>query len=203
MKSLLIDLRNVAVSGFFFLLPVIIVLVIITKAWTALTSVGARLAGVFGMTSIVGMHGTSVITGVLLVAVCITCGLLVRLPFMSVISNAVEGWVSRIFPGYAMYKAMAEEKLQAKARVVPYVPALLRRHECWIPAYVVEQDQEGTCVVFLPQAPDTGKGQVVLAGYDQLRIVSSVTANQLDALLKNTGKGLIGSLSGGPADRPR
>jgi uncharacterized membrane protein len=191
MKTFLINLRNVAVAGFFFLLPVIVVLIIITKVFGALTSVGAKLAAMFGLKTIVGLAGTSVFTGLLMIAICLACGLLVRVAFVSAVGNAVEAWLAQYIPGYATYKAMAEEKLQHKVRLLPYQAALIRLGDHWRPAYVIEQDRDGNSVVFVPEAPDTSRGNVLLAGRDQLTLLSSLTANQLDASLKVLGKGLL------------
>ena len=191
MKTFLLNLRNVAVAGFFFLLPVIVVLIIVTKAFGALTSVGAKLAAMFGLKTIVGLTSTSVFTGVLLVAICLACGLLVRVAFVSAVGNAVEAWLAQYIPGYATYKAMAEEKLQHKVRLLPYQAALIKLGDHWRPAYVVEQDRDGNSVVFVPEAPDTSRGKVFLAGRDQVTLLSSLTANQLDASLKGMGKGLL------------
>ena len=69
---------------------------------------------------------------------------------------------------------------------------MIRWEEYWQPGYIVEQDQEGNCVLFLPDIPETNKGHILLAKQDQIRILDSMTANQLDALLKKTGKGLLG-----------
>lgn len=191
MRTFLVNLRNIAVAGFLFLLPVIIVLVVVTKAWGALTSVGARLAAMFGMKTIVGFASTSVFTGLLLVAICLACGLLVRVTFVSAFGNAVEAWLSKYIPGYATYKATAEEKLQHKVRLLPYQAALIWLGDHWRPAYVVEQDRDGNAVVFVPEVPDTSKGNVLLAGRDQLTLISSLTASQLDASLKSMDKGLL------------
>ena len=89
------------------------------------------------------------------------------------------------------YKKMAEEKLQHKIKILPYTCALIRWQEYWQPGYIVEQDGNGNCVVFLPDIPETNKGRILLAKQDQVRMMSSVTANQLDASLKKTGKGLL------------
>lgn len=191
MKTFLIGLRNIAVAGFFFLLPVIVVLIILTKAWTAMTSVGAKLAAMFGMKTIVGLTSTSVFTGLLLVVICLACGLLVRIAFVSAFGNAVEAWLAKYIPGYATYKAMAEEKLQHKVRLLPYQAALIRHGEFWRPAYVVEQDPDGNAVVFVPEAPDTTRGNVLLVARDQFALLSTLTANQLDTALKAMGKGLL------------
>jgi hypothetical protein len=85
---------------------------------------------------------------------------------------------------------MAEEKLQHKVRVLDYTSAFIRSQECWRPAYIVEQDNDGNCVVFLPDTPETNKGHILLAKRDQLRVLSSFTANQLDESLKKMGQGL-------------
>ena len=191
MKTFLINLRNIVIAGFFFLLPVIVVLVVVSKAWIALTSVGAKLAAMFGLKTIVGLAGTSVFTGLLMVVICLACGLLVRIAFISAFGNAVEAWLAKYIPGYATYKAMAEEKLQHKVRILPYQAALIRHGDFWRPAYVVEQDPDGNAVVFVPEAPDTSRGAVLLTAGDQLTLLSTLTANQLDTALKAMGKGLL------------
>lgn len=191
MTTLLISLRNVAISGFFFLLPVVVIFIILTKVWTALASVGGNLAAMFGMKSIMGLGGANVLTGLLMIAICFVCGLLVRLPFMAALSNTVETKLAKHIPGYDTYKALAEEKLQNKVRILPYSTALIKQHEYWSPAYIVEQDRDGNCVVFVPDIPDTSKGHTVIVTRDLVKLVPSVTANQLDASLKKMGKGLL------------
>src|SRR4030095_3125439 len=123
--------------------------------------------------------------------ICLACGLLVRVTFVSAVGNAVEAWLAKYIPGYATYKAVAEEKLQHKVGRLPYQAALIKVGDHWRPAYVVEQDRDGNSVVFVPEAPDTSRGKVFLAGRDQVTLLSSLTANQLDASLKGMGKGLL------------
>ena len=118
-------------------------------------------------------------------------GLLVRYSFLGAVSKAAERQLSKYVPDYDSYKAKAEEKLQNKVRVLPYTSVLVRWEEYWQPGYLVEGDAEGNCVVFLPEIPETNKGHVLLLRQDQMRIVESITANQLDASLKKIGKGLL------------
>jgi hypothetical protein len=139
--------------------------------------------------SILGVGGASVFSGLLIVAIWMVTGMLVRYSFLGAASKAAERQLSKYIPDYDSYKAKAEEKLQHKVRILPYTSALIRWEEYWQPGYIVEQDQEGNCVLFLPDIPETTKGHVLLARQDQIRILESVPANQLDALLKKTGKG--------------
>ena len=98
--------------------------------------------------------------------------------------------MSKYIPGYDTYKAIAEEKLQHKVKALDYTSALIRWQDYWRPAYIVEREADGTCVLFLPDVPETNKGHVLLAKQDQVRVVSAITANQLDASLKKMGRGL-------------
>ena len=91
--------------------------------------------------------------------------MLVRFSFMAALSRAAERAQSKYIPGYDTYKAIAEEKLQHKARALAYTSALIRWQEYWRPVYIVEQDQDGTCVLFLPDVPETNKGHVGLCEY--------------------------------------
>ena len=190
-KAFFSNLHRVAISGFFFLLPVFVILIVLTKAWTSLTSIGARIAGMFGLKSFVGVSGHTIVAGLLLAVLCLVCGCLVRFSFVAAFGNAVERGLAKYIPGYDTYKAMAEEKLQNKVRILPYASALVKHQDYWRPAYIIEDAHDGNYVVFLPDIPETDKGHVLLAKQDQVKVLSSVTANQLDASLKKMGKGLL------------
>src|SRR5215469_10839427 len=172
MKVFFARLRDITISGIVALLPLYVFLLVITKAWKSLSSIGTGVAQILGMKSVLGVGGATVFSGLLIVTIWLVTGLLVRYSFLGAVSKA-------------------EEKLQHKVRILPYTSALIRWEEYWQPAYLVEQDQEGNCVVFLPEIPETNKGHVLLARQDQVRIVESMTANQLDASLKKAGRGLL------------
>src|SRR6516165_10874492 len=191
MKSFLAKFRDITISGILALLPLYLFLILISRAWKSLGSIGAAIAQMLGIKSILGVGGTSVVSGLLTIAIWIVTGFLVRYSFMGSVSRAAERQLSKYVPDYDSYKAKAEEKLQHKVRVIPYKSALIRREEYWQPGYIIEQDQDGNCVVFLPEIPETNKGHVLLARLDQVRIVESITANQLDASLKKAGRGLL------------
>jgi uncharacterized membrane protein len=191
LKAFFSNLHRVAISGFFFLLPVFVVFIVVAKAWTSLTSIGAKIAGMFGVKSIAGVSGHTLFASLLLIGLCLVCGWLVRFSVVAAFSKAVESSLSRYIPGYDTYKALAEEKLQHKVRILPYSSALIKHQDFWRPAYIIEGDQDGNHVVFLPDIPDTDKGHVLLAKKDQIVVLSSVTANELEASLKKMGKGLL------------
>ena len=193
-RKFFVECRDLAVSGFFFLMPLFVIFIVIAKVWTSLSSVGTSVAGMFGMKSVLGVKGSSVMTGLLLIIIWIVCGWLVRFPAVVALHKAAEEKVASYIPGYETYKTMAEEKIHKRTRILPYSSALIWHRECWQLAFLIEEDEHGNCVAFLPNTPDTQTGHVVLTRRDQLRIMPSITANQLDASLKKMGIGLLREL---------
>jgi len=191
MKKLLVNVRHIAMAGLLFLLPVYVLLILIARAWTPLSSIGTKIAAVLGMHSVLGVAGSTVFAAVLLLVTWIACGLLVRFSFVAAFSRATEGWLSKNIPGYQTYTSLAGDKLHQGAKLLTFAAALIRQQDFWQPAFIVEHDANGNCVVFLPDIPDTSKGRIMLVREDQIRFLSSLTANQLDGSLKKLGKGLL------------
>jgi uncharacterized membrane protein len=191
MRAFLGKFRDITISGILALLPLYVFLIVISKAWKSLSSIGAGIARILGMKSILGVGGATLFSGLLIIAIWLVSGLLVRYSFLGAMSKAAERQLSKYVPDYESYKAKAEEKLQNKVSVLPYTSVLVRYEDCWRPGYMVEQDEEGNCVVFLPEIPETNKGHILLVRKEWVRIVESMTANQLDASLKKVGKGLL------------
>jgi uncharacterized membrane protein len=196
MNLALARLRNTTVAGFFFLLPVIVVVIVLAKAWGTLSSAGREVAEVLGVHSVIGVAGTTMFTVLLIVVICYGCGLLVRFSFMAALNRTVETGLSTYLPVYNSYKAMAEKKLRTVD--IPYASALLHKDGLWQPAYVVEHDQEENYVVFLPDAPETSRGHLVLARGEQVKMLPSVRSAEFDESLKKLGKGLLRQIGAKP-----
>ena len=166
MKQFFTNLRQTAVAGFFFLFPLYVVFIVIFKAWTSLTSVGSKLASMFGVKTVLGVGGATLFSSLIIIAIWLLCGLLVRVSFVGAFSRTLERTISSLIPGYASYRAIAEEKIAHKTKILPYACALLTQGDCQHPAFVVDKDNDGNFVLFLPDIPDCAsrKPQNVLRG---------------------------------------
>jgi len=193
MKAYFTFFKKAAIAGFFFLFPVFVILIIVTKAFNALTSVGSKIAAMFGMKTIVGFGSTTIITGILLILICFVSGLLVvRSSFLQKFNKMIENKLMHYIPGYEMYKTMAEEKLKNKAKVLPYTAALQTTGSDFSrPVFIIEKDKTGNAVIFLPNIPDTSSGQLLIVKEDTLKTMQSLSANELDGILKTMGTGLL------------
>lgn len=191
MKQFFASFRQTAVAGFFFLFPLYVVFIVLAKGWTSLSSIGSKLAAMFGVKSIFGVGGTTMFSGIVIILIWLLCGLLVRVSFIGRFSKALERMIASLIPGYADYRTIAEEKIEHKTKILPYASALLKEQDCWQPAFVVDRDDRDNFVLFVPSIPETNKGRVVLASVEHVRLVPSLTANELDVSLKKMGEGLL------------
>ena len=119
MNTFFARLRSVAVSGFLFLMPLYVVVVITTRAWTSLSSLGAKMAAVFGLKSILGVGGSTVLSRLLdrqsgSRADC-WCTFRSSRPF----ATPLEGWSTRYIPATPPTKEMAEERWRARPGIFP------------------------------------------------------------------------------------
>jgi hypothetical protein len=55
MQKYLATFRRITMTGLLFLVPVHVLLLIVTQAWTSVSSFGSRLATILGLTSILGV----------------------------------------------------------------------------------------------------------------------------------------------------
>ncbi len=191
MKQFITKLSRIAIAGFFFLFPIYVVFIVLSKAWTSLTSVGSRLAAMFGVKAVLGVGGHQFLTGLLIIAIWLLCGLLVRVSFIGTFSRATERVISSLVPGYASYRAIAEEKIARKTRILPFPCAWLMLESYDQPVFIIDKDDVGNFVLFAPDVPDTSHGRVLVARADKLRMMPSLTANELEAILKKMGEGLL------------
>ena len=125
MNVFLAKIRDITISGILALLPLYVFLIVISKIWKSLNSIGAGIAQMLGMKSILGVAGATVFSGLLTIAIWLVTGLLVRYSFLGAVSKAAERQLSKYIPDYDNYKAKAEEKLQRKVRALPYTSALI------------------------------------------------------------------------------
>ena len=186
MKKLWSNLKSTILSGILFLLPVFVVMLILQKLYGKLTGFGAQMASMLGLKSVAGIGAASIATTVILLALFYLSGLIVKVAF---ISNFM-GWVEKTFlqhiPGYLGYKVKMEEKLLPKME--NRTAALIQVGEILRPGFLVNRDQ-GKCVVFVPNTPDTNTGEVWVVEESRVRELGKADDAFLNGI-RHSGRGL-------------
>jgi uncharacterized membrane protein len=191
MRASLARLRNHVVTGFIFVMPVLITVAVIEKFWSRLLAVGGKLSKLLRVHTLLGPSGDAVMAIAFFLLVCIAAGYLVRFSFLKRISERIDERLSDLVPGYSQVRAETKRKVGVEPERETVFPAcLLKVHDLWQPGYVIEELPDGTQTVFVPRAPAVGSGQVYVADPSQLKRLT-IDSAALNTRLRQLGKGML------------
>lgn len=184
--------RNHVVSGFLFLMPVLICLVVLSRFWKHLLRVGGLLSRGLRIDTALGPSGDAVMAVIFFLVVCGAAGFLVRVSFLRRLGDRVDDRLSRFVPGYTQLRSETKKKVGAEKDPGPprFEACLIRIQDLWEPGYIIEQNRDGTDTVFVPQAPAGSYGHVYVAHPSQLQKLG-IDSVELAAHLKEYGRGIL------------
>jgi len=191
MRAFLVRLRNHVVTGFIFIMPVLITLAVLMRFWKDFLRIGAACSRLLGVDTVLGPSGDALMAVLFFLAICIAAGFLIRISFLRRMSERIDRRLNDWIPGYGQVRAQTTRKIGVDgAEAEPRYPAcLVRVQDLWQPAYLIEINPDGTQTVFVPQAPALTTGEVYVVDPERVRKLD-LDSRALDAHLKVLGKGL-------------
>jgi len=100
MKSIFLKLRNHIITGFIFVMPVLVILAVIGKFWNDLLKMGAKVSKIIPLQTFIGASADAVLAFILFLLICIIAGFLIRISFLKNFSDNIDGKLAQIIPGY-------------------------------------------------------------------------------------------------------
>ena len=189
MKRVYKILRNHIITGFIFLMPVLIALAVIGKFWGKLLKLGGKVSKIIRVDTLLGPSGDAIIAVILLLLLCVIAGFLVKMSVFKSMSDWLDSKLAGFIPGYNDLRKQTEVQIGKGPEEEVFETCLVQEEEHWKPAYLIDLSDSGDAIVFIPTAPTFNTGQVVVAAagsYKKLKIDSKT----LNAYLKKLGKGL-------------
>ena len=183
------SIRNHIITGFIFLMPVLISLAVISKFWGKLLKAGNKVSKLIKVDTLLGATGDAIIALLLFLLLCIFAGYLVKLSVFKRMSDWLDEKLASFIPGYNDLRKETEIKIGRGPKEQLFETCLVQTQEHLKPAYLIDIADNGDATVFIPAAPafNTGQVAVVPAGsYRKLKIDSRT----LNTYLKKLGKGL-------------
>jgi uncharacterized membrane protein len=191
MKKIYSDLRDTFIAGVIFLLPILVLLVLITKVLGYFKGFTTKIAGIFGLTTFMGVSGGTIIGAIAIILLCVLCGYLVRVSFFKAARDWVDKKMMRNIPGYSTYREMALAKLEEREEALPYKSALwLKQDNMQQPGFLMEKMPDGKLVVFIPSAGNTKEGAVFTISESDVQLCPDVDMKLFQMAIGNLGLGL-------------
>ncbi|HSC55421.1 MAG TPA: hypothetical protein VLC98_17460 [Phnomibacter sp.] len=191
MKSSYKVIRNHVITGFIFLMPVLISIAVIGKFWNKLLVLGNKVSKIIRVDTLLGNAGDAVIAVILLILLCIIAGFLVKLSVFKRMSDWLDEKLAGFIPGYNDLRKETENKIGVAPKAVEEIfdTCLIQTQDHWKPAYLIDVADSGEATVFIPTAPTYKTGQVAIVpanSYKKLNIDSKT----LNGYLTKMGRGI-------------
>ena len=187
MKKLLI---TTAVGGVMFLIPLVIVVVVLGKAFDIMKKVSEPLQTMIPIETVAGIGVIEIMAVVLMFVFSIVVGVFAQIKPASRFYDKIDGFLLELIPGYAWTKTVLGN-VAGTEDARHFKPVLVRLDDQVQVAFELERTANGDVVVFFPGAPDPKSGAVAYVTPDR---VEPVQASFLDInrSLKHMGRGAGG-----------
>jgi uncharacterized membrane protein len=174
--------KNTVMTGFFVLLPVLVVLGLMGWGLAMIFGILKPIMDVFAIKSAGGMLFAT-LGGILLFAVgCFLTGFFVRLQIGKMTQDWVEGILLDKLPGYTMFKNLTMRLSGQQG--LEFTPALVDLYgtEAWAVGFIVEELEGGQFTVFVPVSPMPTVGQVYLVPESRVKKLDAKFVDVVNSL---------------------
>lgn len=179
--------KTTVIGGLFFLIPLVVLLLILAKAYDVMKAVAHPLNSYLKVDSIAGVAFANLLAILLVIALCFLAGLVARSGFMRRLAGRFERTVLQGIPLYQVVKTTAESILPLK-REEGMQPVLVTFDDCSQLGLEVERASPGLVSVYLPGAPNPWSGSLLLTTPERVTRLP-VTMMQTMHTMQALGKG--------------
>ena len=156
-------LANALVGGMLVVLPIYLAVLVLLKG---AQSVG-NLIRPFTMLLPAWLPAENVLSLVLVLTVCFLIGVGVRTRLGTAIRERMETSVFERIPGYALFRSLTQQ-VAGEGRENVWKPALVEIEEALVPAFIIEEFEDGRFTVFVPSVPTPLAGAVYILSRDRV-----------------------------------
>lgn len=178
-KSLAEFTKTTLIGGLLIVLPLYLSILLLAKTIKGLLAliapVTAQLPPTMELRQVVGI--------LLVLLVCFVAGLLVRTGPGLRAKNAIERNLLERIPGYALIRGLAA-RVAGRQEDETFAVALVEIEEALVPAFIVEEHDDGAYTVFVPSVPTPAAGTVYILPPERVHLVDIPFAKAASVISK-------------------
>src|SRR4051812_29729611 len=108
MKNSYKSIRRHIITGFIFIMPVLITIAVIGKFWNKFLTLGGKISALLRIDTLFGPGGDAVIAVLLFLLLCVLAGFLVKLTLFKRMGEWIDAKLNDFIPGYSDLKKQTE-----------------------------------------------------------------------------------------------
>ncbi|HBH62758.1 MAG TPA: hypothetical protein DDX85_13685 [Nitrospiraceae bacterium] len=194
MKSIIHFLRVTIVGGILFLVPVIVLTIVIGKAFQIARMVVRPLSGMIPVETVAGIALAKLLAIMAIVVFCLLAGMFAKTAAARKMISWMENTLLSNLPGYHLMKGIGESAVGVESDK-PHEAVLARIEDAWQIAFLVERIEGGHVAVFIPGAPNPWSGSVYFMTWDRIKPLDIPVMSALNCL-QGLGTGANALLKG-------
>jgi uncharacterized membrane protein len=157
MKNALLFVAKAILSGFLIIVPIYLAVLLLLKAMGSI----AKLVRPFTLLLPQWLPAGKLLSLLLVLALCFLIGTAVRTRTGRTIRHRVETRFFERIPGYTLFRSLTHQ-LAGDTREKVWKPALAEIEEALVPAFIIEEFEDGRYTVFVPSIPTPLAGAVYI-----------------------------------------
>ncbi len=191
-------IKTTAIGGLLFMIPIVVVAMILNKAFKIMMLVAVPLDKLIPIESIGGVALSNILAVLCTLVGCFLAGLVAKSKLGKTAFNLIDAKLLLFFPGYSYLKSLTSAFTDEKDEGNVLKPIIAKLDDQSQLAFEVERADDGTVVVYVPGAPDSRSGNVVYLTPDRVEPLD-ITFAEVTKSLRQFGRGSSTWLSsGGP-----
>jgi len=150
-------------GGFLFVIPVYLAVLLLLKGMKSVAGIVRPLAKLLPES----VPADMLLSLLLVLVVCFLIGAAFLTRVGSSLRERIEKALFERIPGYAVIRSLTQ-KLAGSSDDKVWKPALFELEECLVPAFIIEEHNDGRYTIFVPSVPTPFAGAVYVA--DRARV---------------------------------
>jgi uncharacterized membrane protein len=176
-------LKDTLFKGLLFLIPIVVLLLILSKAVAFISKLARPLVAHAGAHSVLGIGFSDLVAVAVLLVITLGAGLIAQTRIGTELNQTLERIILRKMPGYTLLKSMGTGTTGIDAHPNVSV-ALASISGMWMLAFVMEEHANGLRTIFVPRAPTPAAGNLYFMNEDQIRRMNVPVATAMKSLMR-------------------
>jgi uncharacterized membrane protein len=163
MKQRLLFLGSSLLAGFLIVVPIYLAVLLLLKVMKSVVTLIRPVALLLPES----VPAELLLSLLLVLVICLVIGMLVRTQLGGLVRERLETTLFERIPGYALIRSLTQQ-LAGSSHEKVWKPAFVEIEEALVPAFIIEEFEDGRYTVFVPSIPTPLAGAVYIL--DQKRV---------------------------------
>jgi uncharacterized membrane protein len=155
--------KNTLVGGLLIVVPLYLAVLLLLKAMKSVMG----LVRPFAQLLPTWLPADNILSLLLVLILCFLIGLAVRAPLGRALRERLEQSLFERIPGYALFRSLTQ-RLAGESREHVWQPALAEIEDALVPAFIIEELEDGRFTVFVPSIPTPLAGAVYVLSQERV-----------------------------------